>query len=370
MKCGISLVLSSLIFYSNQSRRISAVSEAHHNLEARRVHPIYSIWQLQMKAVQYELPDEAHEVKSIREGGMRIVTMLFITLLTGAAGVGAWIVLKDKAPNILQSKSTKPEKQKRERAKWREAPYVILVPAQTLPEKQSAVSPPPRQPAKPKVAVAPAAPSPAPQQAPIPIAEKVPPKAPQPIAPPPVATTSSIAQQALETVIGPKKTSEKPAKDKKKLQLPYQANANSRTETFEKKQSLLSRGQIRFRRAIPLSSGTLKSGTMTITLAGLDALVADAKCKYASGKSWECGRWGKYALRRLIRGRSISCDVIEQVTENNVTARCTVAEIDINQWIVRRGWGRPLDGESEKYDVALKTAKDKKLGQWSNESGP
>ena len=136
---------------------------------------------------------------------------------------------------------------------------------------------------------------------------------------------------------------------------------------LQKQQAVLARKQLRFRKAVPLSSGTLKSDEITISLAGLDALAADAQCTYASGNDWECGRWGKYALRRLIRGRSISCDVVERITENIVTASCDVAGVDINQWVVRRGWGRPSGEGDEKYDVALRAAKSDKLGQWSVE---
>ena len=297
---------------------------------------------------------------------MRIVTMLLITLLTGATGIGAWIVLKSDMPSVLTDKRVEPEKPQRKQLKWREAPYVILAPAETLPEKSSAVSPPPREPAKPKGAPTPVAPSP---EQPAIITATAPAKAPTPIAQKAKPAKSSIAQQALESVLGPPKTSPPPTtKSKKKLQLPYEANADSWTVALEKQQAVLARKQLRFRKAVPLSSGTLKSDEITISLAGLDALAADAQCTYASGNDWECGRWGKYALRRLIRGRSISCDVVERITENIVTASCDVAGVDINQWVVRRGWGRPSGEGDKKYDVALRAAKSDKLGQWSVEA--
>lgn len=297
---------------------------------------------------------------------MRIVTMLLITLLTVAAGIGAWIVLKSDMPSGLTDKRAEPEKPQRKQLKWREAPYVILTPAETLPEKSSAVSPPPREPAKPKGAPPPAAPSPA---QPAIITATAPAKAPTPVAQKAKPAKSSIAQQALESVLGPPKISPPPtAKSKKKLQLPYEANADSRAVALQKQQAVLARKQLRFRKAVPLSSGMLKSDEITISLAGLDALAADAQCTYASGNDWECGRWGKYALRRLIRGRTISCDVVERITENIVTASCDVAGVDINRWVVRRGWGRPSGEGDKKYDIALRAAKSDKLGQWSVEA--
>ena len=357
---------------------------------------------------------------------MRIVTMLLITLFTGAAGIGAWMVMNSELPPAPPGKDAEQEKTPQTRTKWRDAPYVILAPAKTLPEEQSSAPPPPPEPAKPEVAAAPAAPSPAPR--PASITTQAPPKTPPATEPPPAAprvpaAKSSIAKLALETVIGPQaaqpatlppepqpkvrpaakpvpqaapkivvpkkivpkkvarttppplsppaapaSVKQAPAGGKKKLQLPYETRTKSRPGSLQKQQSLLTREQTRFRRSVPLSSGTLKSGNTTISLAGLDALAGDASCTYASGKSWECGRWGKYALRRLIRGRSIACDIVEQVTENIVTARCSVAGVDINNWVIRRGWGRPKGEGSEKYDAAFKAAKNDRLGQWSIES--
>ena len=189
--------------------------------------------------------------------------------------------------------------------------------------------------------------------------------------PPSQSAPPKIAPPQITRVVTPPAPAPAPreaAKEKKKLQLPYETKTKNQNEALKQQQAMLAKEQIRFKQPVPISSGALKSGNMTIVLAGLDALGASEQCKYETGRSWECGRWGKYALRRLIRGRSIVCNVIDQVTETTVTARCNVASVDINTWVVRRGWGLPTGEESEKYNIALKAAKNDKLGQWSVES--
>ncbi len=124
---------------------------------------------------------------------------------------------------------------------------------------------------------------------------------------------------------------------------------------------------VRFRRVIPQGTGRLIADKKIIVLAGIDSLSAKAKCKYSSGKSWECGRWGKYALRRFIRGRAVVCDLVEEISETEVLGHCKVAGKDINEWVVRRGWGQPSADNATAYAASLSAAKKDKLGLWSDE---
>jgi len=343
---------------------------------------------------------------------MRIMTILLITLFTGLAGIGVWIMMGPELPSVFPSDDAGQEKTRRKQAKWREAPYVFLAPSETLPEEKASLPSPP--PAPSRLEAAPAAPSPpsvkssiaqqvletviGPQAAPRPVAKAelqpatqadakpLPQAAPRPMAkaePQPATQTvakplpQAAPQQLAKTVApspSPPETSaaqvlvtQETAEEKMKLQLLYEAKTNSQAEALQKKQSLLAKGTVRFRRAVPLSSGALKSGKMTIKLAGLDALAGDAQCKYASGKSWACGRWGRYSLRRLIRRRAVVCDRIEEISQTEVSGFCKVVGVDINKWVVRRGWGQPAGEATIKYADALKAAKNDKLGQWSDE---
>jgi len=150
-----------------------------------------------------------------------------------------------------------------------------------------------------------------------------------------------------------------------KRQLTYEVETMRQAGEREKKQSFSAGEKVRFRRVIPQGTGRLQTNEKTIILADIEALDSRAQCKYASGKSWECGRWGKYALRRFIRGRAVVCNLTEEISGTEVKGRCTVAGSDINKWVVRRGWGKPSGDSTSLYDDALTAAKKDKLGLWS-----
>jgi hypothetical protein len=64
-----------------------------------------------------------------------MITMAVITLVTGAAAIGAWVMLGSGLPSFSNLGGGPVKKITRKRGKFRSAPYVILVPAKTLPEK-------------------------------------------------------------------------------------------------------------------------------------------------------------------------------------------------------------------------------------------
>lgn len=370
--------------------------------------------------IHYEDAGNTH-----RGFAMRIVTMALITLVTGLSVIGLWVVLRPGAPSFFNLGSDSAKKITRLKDKRRSSPYVILVPAKTLPEKVSSA---PARPASAKKAplitsslptkTEPAEKKPSPASTP----EKVPAKKPKP-----AAKSNPIAKQTLDAILGPrpdlkpvvipeanpKKTEapkpalkqpaslvslepEKPSipaqktkpaalasipaapppalpvrKPEKTIQqdreLTYAIETNRQSGERNKKHTLKIGEKNRFRRVVPLGSGRLEVKDSIIVLAGVDALRTNSKCRYASGKSWDCGRWGKYALRRFIRGRAVVCEVIEELSETEVSANCEVAGRSINKWVVRRGWGQPSAENANAYATELKTAKKDRVGLWSDE---
>lgn len=133
------------------------------------------------------------------------------------------------------------------------------------------------------------------------------------------------------------------------------------------KEKLVAKENVRYRKVVPLAPGQLKSGDTVVSLAGVDALSADATCLYDTGKTWDCGRWGTLALRRLIRARSVVCDLTEVVSDVEAVGECSVGSTEINRWIVRSGWGRPTSSTLEMYAEDFKKAKTERRGQWSKD---
>ncbi len=123
------------------------------------------------------------------------------------------------------------------------------------------------------------------------------------------------------------------------------------------------RDKQRFYRVVVESAGTLKANDTVIRLSGLTAPDQDDTCSAPKGKTWPCGRIGQAALARLIRARAVECVVAGRAPDGALLGRCTVAAIDINEWVVRRGWARADTGSA--YAEALAAARQEGTGLWS-----
>lgn len=151
----------------------------------------------------------------------------------------------------------------------------------------------------------------------------------------------------------------------KRVKLPYERETSRRGNVPKADNDIsakLPEAQ-RFSRVIVEDAGTVVADKLTIRLADVEPLLLEASCEGAQ-ENWPCGRSGRSALRRLIRGRTISCRELKRIGENEVAGRCTVATTDINQWLVRYGWARPSDVTSKTYDAALDMARRERRGQW------
>ena len=106
--------------------------------------------------------------------------------------------------------------------------------------------------------------------------------------------------------------------------------------------------------------GELVSGETTIRLAGIKPLRVDESCETAGG-SWPCGRFARTALRRLVRGRTISCDPVK-TSSSHIVTRCRSGGHDLSQWLVEQGWAR-ASGEGL-FAKESETARKAERGIW------
>lgn len=156
-----------------------------------------------------------------------------------------------------------------------------------------------------------------------------------------------------------------PAEKQAKLRLPYDRNTNPETDAAqadEQEQAPLRTEP--FRRAVAVTTGTLKAGEKTVILADIEGIAVDHTCALENGKTWPCGRSGRSALRRLVRGRTINCDVLEDIDENTVRARCRIGKTELGKWVVRHGWALPGEAANTELKMALETARTEERGQW------
>jgi len=117
-------------------------------------------------------------------------------------------------------------------------------------------------------------------------------------------------------------------------------------------------------RVIVSDSGTLEAGDVVIRLNGIVASKADAQCHDKQGKNWPCGAAAKTALRRLVRARTVVCDLPEPGEPKSFTARCAVSGTDLSTWMVRQGWAKPNDPPEPALADAAEAAKSERIGLW------
>ena len=113
-----------------------------------------------------------------------------------------------------------------------------------------------------------------------------------------------------------------------------------------------------------VDAGTIEAGGTVITLAGIVARDAKAKCKDGRGKDWACGAAARIALTKLIRSRAVSCTVPKDGEQKAFAAQCSVAGTDLATWVVRQGWANPKDTQEQELAEAETAAKKDKVGMW------
>jgi endonuclease YncB( thermonuclease family) len=92
---------------------------------------------------------------------------------------------------------------------------------------------------------------------------------------------------------------------------------------------------------VVVDGDTVKLGSTTYRLDGVDAPEPDQLCLGENGKFWRCGTEVRDRLSQYIGGRSAHCDDkgADRVHPGRRVAICTVdgETISINQWLVREG---------------------------------
>jgi endonuclease YncB( thermonuclease family) len=113
-----------------------------------------------------------------------------------------------------------------------------------------------------------------------------------------------------------------------------------------------------------VDAGTIETGGTVITLAGIVARDAKAKCKDGRGKDWACGAAARIALTKLIRSRAVICTLPKEGEQKAFAAQCSVAGTDLATWVVRQGWASPKDTQEQALADAETAAKKSKVGMW------
>ena len=110
---------------------------------------------------------------------------------------------------------------------------------------------------------------------------------------------------------------------------------------------------------------SLKVGSVTVRLFGIDAPELDQSCKRADGASWRCGRWAATEAKARFDGRTAICTALDRDRYDRIVARCYVGGIDIADVLVRSGIATAYRKYSLEYIDAEKVASIGSIGIWA-----
>jgi endonuclease YncB( thermonuclease family) len=116
-----------------------------------------------------------------------------------------------------------------------------------------------------------------------------------------------------------------------------------------------------------IDGDSLRKGEREYRLHGIDAPELNQSCMRADGSSFPCGRDARDALRKLVRGEILDCDIRETDRYGRFVAECRAGQTDINREMVRSGWAIAYRRHGTGYAQDERTAREAKRGIWQGE---
>ncbi|MDH3581319.1 MAG: thermonuclease family protein [Hyphomicrobiales bacterium] len=99
---------------------------------------------------------------------------------------------------------------------------------------------------------------------------------------------------------------------------------------------------------------------MEIRLLGIDSLELEQTCS-RDGRRWECGKFAARRLRVHLGSTTVTCQGNRFDQYDRLLAVCTAKEVEINRWLVDRGWAVSFGDYGAVEDEARKAGR----GAWS-----
>ena len=130
-----------------------------------------------------------------------------------------------------------------------------------------------------------------------------------------------------------------------------------------------------FGEAKVIDGDTLRIKKFKIRLEGIDAPEMKQKCKkpylqisstlgIIFNKEYNCGQKSKKELENEIKGVKIKCILRSKDRYKRHLATCFKGELNLNQWMVKRGYAVAYKRYSKQYLADEQKAKEDKLGIW------
>lgn len=122
-------------------------------------------------------------------------------------------------------------------------------------------------------------------------------------------------------------------------------------------------------RAYVVDGDTIRIGGQSIRLTGIDAPESKQICKLGS-RDWACGEAARDELRKIIGGRSVSCDISERDKYNRALAQCHAGDDDIAREMVVRGMALAYQRYTDRYAADEAAAHAARRGIWKAQFTP
>ena len=114
---------------------------------------------------------------------------------------------------------------------------------------------------------------------------------------------------------------------------------------------------------------TLEVAGNKVRIHGIDAPEARQTCQ-RNGLKWPCGAEAGKAMRSLVIGSAIRCEILNRDLYRRSVGRCKASGKDIGEVLVSLGLAMAYRKYSEDYIAAEARAKASKVGLWSGEFVP
>jgi endonuclease YncB( thermonuclease family) len=112
---------------------------------------------------------------------------------------------------------------------------------------------------------------------------------------------------------------------------------------------------------------TIKFNKKKIRLHGIDTPEIKQLCKNKDGEDYKCGVKAKLALINLIANHQVKCSIHGTDKYKRLIGTCFIKDININKWLVEKGWALAYRRYSKDYVNEELFAKNNKLGLWKGD---
>ncbi len=116
-----------------------------------------------------------------------------------------------------------------------------------------------------------------------------------------------------------------------------------------------------------IDGDSLRRGDEDIRLHGIDAPEIGQQCRDGRGRTYDCGREARTALKRMIGRAEVECRISDQDRYGRAIATCFANGLELNREMVRQGWAVAYVRHTQRYLATAREAQAARRGMWQGE---